>query len=146
MFPPPRPDYQILYSRKDQNGCTHHNFVGNPRYEKTDGSIVSLNRFWRTNFCAFSPGPPWKKLWGQKMSKSDLTDHNLYSRKGSPGSLWQNSTEKLSFEKTDSSSVFLNRFWRTVFAHLPITPLKKFWGRKIFKISLGNQNQYSRKE
>ena len=50
--------------------------------------------------------------------------------------LQQNSTAKLSYEKTDGSSVFLNRFARTVFGHFPVSPSKKIWRPKNRKFDL----------
>ena len=45
------------------------------------------------------------------------------------GYVQHNSVGKLSYEKTDGSSVFLNRFARTVFTHFPVSPLKKICNR-----------------
>ena len=52
------------------------------------------------------------------------------------GSAQQNSDGNLRFVKTDCSSVFLNRFSRTVFAHFPVSPCKKFWDPKNRKFDL----------
>ena len=121
---------QTLYSRKDQNDTGHHNFVGNLRYEKTDSSSVSLNRFWRTNFCAFFPGPLKKNL-DPKKAKILPGYQTLYSRKDENETAHHNFVGKLRYEKTDASSVSLNRFWRTNFCALfPGPPEKKNWIQK----------------
>ena len=90
-------------------GSPQHKSDGDLRYEKTDGSSVLLNRFWRTFFKDFSL-TPLKKILGSKKSKFDPPNPNLYLRKGQMGSPQHNSDGKLRYEKTDGSSVFLNRF------------------------------------
>ena len=57
-----------------------------------------------------------------------------------------NSNGKLRFEKTDGSSVFLNRFARTVFMHLSVSPSKKIWdSKKIENLTPANTDIFNKK-
>ena len=49
-------------------GYGQHNSVKRPRYSKTDGSSVFLNRFARTGFKHFAVSP-FKRSWDPKNSK-----------------------------------------------------------------------------
>ena len=114
-------------------GYGQHNSVGKLSYEKTDGSSAFLNRFARTVFGHFLVSPS-KKIWDSKNRKSDLSYLTIYLRFYQMGYGQHNSVGKPSYEKTDGSSAFLNRFARTVFGHFPVSPSKKIWDSKKSKI------------